>query len=166
MRRTAGIEAGLARTLWREATAMLTLIENRLTSAHLKFITPFKAYHERKPTIRLLKKFDETAYDFIGLEKQPSNTKLASRTEERKICGYGECKYEYRVNLFFKKVIRSGLCWSHSIPGLALSQFVGREERRVRTECPVGPDIPDATLISKNGEHIGLTGGKGLGFRV
>lgn len=105
--RTDGVKSGLPPSLWEKAITMLTHVKNRLPHSVLEKPTPFNGYCGKKPSIKHLQYFGETAYVFIPAVARKPGTKLSPRAEEGKICGFSESDKEYRVYLPSRKLVVS-----------------------------------------------------------
>src|SRR5271169_1936915 len=79
-------DAKFPRELWDEIAKTVVYLKNRSPTAALNNLTPYEAWHKRKPNLQHLRILGCTAYVHIPEEKR---IKLDSHTMEGQLIGYG-----------------------------------------------------------------------------
>src|SRR5258705_2177818 len=73
---------GLHKRFWAEAYAAAVYTKNRLPHSSLQNMTPFEAFHRRKPSISHLQPFGRKCFIHIPEERRLPGSKLMPRAEE------------------------------------------------------------------------------------
>ena len=87
------------RRFWPEACACAVYLKNRLPHSAIKGMTPYEAFHGKKPQISHLQPFGRECYVHIPKESRPSGSKLLPRSEKGIFIGYTESPTIYKVYL-------------------------------------------------------------------
>ena len=94
MSRSMLIDAKLRKKFWAEAVSTAVYLKNRSPSKPLQNMTPYEAWHGRKPVVSHLRVFGCDAYAHIPRDER---SKFDSKTRKCILLGYGEQTKGYRL---------------------------------------------------------------------
>src|SRR5258706_9899112 len=89
----------LHKRFWPEAYAAAVYTKNRLPHSSLQDMTPFEAFHPKKPSISHLQPFGRKCFIHIPEERRLPGSKLMPRAEEGIFLGYTETPSIYKVHI-------------------------------------------------------------------
>src|SRR5258705_3164773 len=84
---------------WAEAYAAAVYTKNRLPHSSLQDMTPFEAFHRKKPSISHLQPFGRKCFIHIPEERRLPGSKLMPRAEEGIFLGYTDTPSIYKVHI-------------------------------------------------------------------
>ena len=85
--------------LWAEVYAATVYTKNRLPHSSLQDMTPFEAFHRKKPSISHLQPFGRKCFIHIPEERRLPGSKLMRRAEEGIFVGYTDTISIYKVHI-------------------------------------------------------------------
>ena len=101
MARSMLLDAKLPKRFWAEAVSTAVYLKNRTSSKPLQDMTPYEAWHGRKPSVRHLRVFDAHI-------PRDERTKFDSKARKCIFLGYGQVTKGYRhYDLIRQKIIYS-----------------------------------------------------------
>src|SRR5258705_1649467 len=90
---------GLHKRFWAEAYAAVVYTKNRLPHSSIQNMTPFEAFHRKKPSISHLQPFGRKCFIHIPEERRLPGSKLMPRAEEGIFLGYTDTPNIYKVHI-------------------------------------------------------------------
>ena len=85
--------------LWAEAYAAVVYTKNCLPHSSLQDMTPFEAFHRKKPSISHLQPFGRKCFIYIPEERHLPGSKLMPRAKEEIFVGYTDTPSIYKVHI-------------------------------------------------------------------
>src|SRR5258705_268540 len=141
---------GLYKRFWAEAYAAAVYTKNRLPHSSIQNMTPFEAFHRKKPSISHLQPFGRKCFIHIPEERRLPGSKLMPRAEEGIFLGYTDTPTIYKVHILARShtFIVSALdvkfesITADSRPELTPTEVTPSEVQ------PTTPEVTTATSIS------------------
>ena len=90
---------GLNKRLWAKAYAAAVYTKNRLPHSSLQDMTPYEAFHRKKPSISHLQPFSRKCFIHILKERCLPGSKLMPQAEKRIFVGYTDTSSIYKVHI-------------------------------------------------------------------
>ena len=94
MARSMLLDAKLPKKFWAEAVSTAVYLKNRSPSKPLQDMTPYEAWHSRKPNVRHLRVFGCDTYAHVPRDER---TKFDSKARKCILLGYGQVTKGYRL---------------------------------------------------------------------
>ena len=85
--------------MWAEAYAVAVYTKNCLPHSSLQDMTPYEAFHRKKPSISHLQPFGRKCFIHIPEERRLPGSKLMSQAEEGIFVGYTDTSSIYKVHI-------------------------------------------------------------------
>ena len=148
--RTMLADSKLPHRFWAEALSTAVYLRNRSPTKALEGITPFEAWHGRKPDVSALRVFGCCAYVHIP---KVERRKLDVKTRKCILLGYGKRQKGYRLyDLTRDKVIhgRDVLFNESSTPGIQKEQN-DRADKYVQLDIEEEPTVEEPVTDESNG---------------
>ena len=157
MARSMLLDARLPKKFWAEAVSSAVYLKNRISSKPLQDVTPYEAWHGRKPNVRHLRVFGCDAYAHVPRDER---TKFDSKARKCILLGYGQVTKGYRLyDPERQKIIHSRDVQFNENPkggehsGVEVDNGNGyqllvdfTDEMESQVDVPTEPDVPEPEI--------------------